>query len=96
MKDIIEKIKKTVKYIKTNTQEDKKEIRNNIFSILIEQLRNKMSIEILIPILKDYLDKQNKLEYSKVLSNHYYYELLKSMEDNKDYVKVGEFEKITI
>ncbi|WP_281505914.1 hypothetical protein [Borrelia turicatae] len=54
-----------------------------------------MDTSVLVPILKNYLSKQNKLEYNKVFSNHYYYELLELMEDNKDYLQLGESKKVT-
>ncbi|AOW96089.1 plasmid maintenance protein [Borrelia miyamotoi] len=92
---MIEKLKKSVEYVKKNTREDEKNIRNNIFSILLQQLRYKVDIEILVPILKEYLDRQNKLEYRKVFNNHYYYELLRLVENKENYLKSGEFEKIT-
>ncbi|AHH13437.1 Hypothetical protein BHO_0126301 (plasmid) [Borrelia hermsii YBT] len=89
------KLKKSVECVKITTKEDEKDIRNDVFSILLEQLRNKVDTSVLVPMLKEYLNKQNKLEYSKVFSNHYYYELLKLMEDDKDYLKSGEPRKIT-
>ncbi|UPA18680.1 plasmid maintenance protein [Borrelia puertoricensis] len=95
LKKIVERLKKTVAYVKTNIKEDKKDIRNNIFSILLDQLRHKIDTSVLVPILKNYLSKQDKLEYSKVFSNHYYCELLELMEDNKDNLQLGESKKIT-
>ncbi|UPA13775.1 plasmid maintenance protein [Borrelia turicatae] len=95
LEKIIGKLKKTVEYTKKNTQKDEKDIRNNVFSILLEQLRSKMDTSVLVQILKNYLSKQNKLEYNKVFSNHYYYELLELMEDNKDYLKSGKSKKVT-
>ncbi|MBW6186839.1 hypothetical protein KZ870_36890, partial [Pseudomonas aeruginosa] len=59
------------------------------------QLRHKVGIQVLIPILKDYLDKQDKLTYNKVFNNHYYYELLELVENKEHYLKSREFEKIT-
>ncbi|WP_434757478.1 plasmid maintenance protein (plasmid) [Borrelia puertoricensis] len=95
LKKIIEKLKKMVKNTKKNTQENERYIRDNIFSILLEQLRHKVDVSVLVPILKNYLNKQNKLEYNKVFSNHYYCELLELVEDNKDYLQLGESKKIT-
>ncbi|UPA11421.1 hypothetical protein bpSLO_001276 (plasmid) [Borrelia parkeri] len=95
LKKIIEKLKKTVECANKNVKESERDIRNNVFSILLEQLRHKVDISVLVPILKNYLSKQNKLEYNKVFSNHYYYELLELMEDNKDYLQLGESKKIT-
>ncbi|WP_215537640.1 plasmid maintenance protein [Borreliella bavariensis] len=93
LEKIVVKLKNNLKHVKTNTKESKTNIKNNIFNILIEQLKNKVEIEILIPILKNYLNKQNKLEYSKVLSNYYYYEILKKIEPNERYSQSKEFKK---
>ncbi|WP_434757104.1 plasmid maintenance protein (plasmid) [Borrelia puertoricensis] len=95
LKKIIGKLKKTVAHTKKNTQENESDIRNNVFSILLEQLGHKVDVSVLVPILKNYLNKQNKLEYNKVFSNHYYYELLELMEDNKNYLQLRESKKIT-
>ncbi|UPA15677.1 plasmid maintenance protein [Borrelia turicatae] len=95
LKKIIGKFKKTVKHTKKNTQENERDIRDNIFSILLDQLRYKVDMSVLVPILKNYLSKQNKLEYNKVFSNHYYCELLELMEDNKGYLQLGESKKVT-
>ncbi|ACN24398.1 plasmid maintenance protein [Borreliella burgdorferi] len=83
LEKITEKLKNKFKQEKINIKENDTNIRNNIFNILIEQLRHKIKIEILIPILKDYLDKQKRLEYSKVFSNYYYCEILETVEPNK-------------
>ncbi|AHH11392.1 hypothetical protein bcCo53_001030 (plasmid) [Borrelia coriaceae] len=95
LEKIIGKLKKTVEYTNRRTQENEIDIRNNIFSILLEQLKHKTDMSVLVPILKNYLSKQNKLEYSKVFSNHYYYELLELMEDNKNYLQLRESKKVT-
>ncbi|UPA09592.1 hypothetical protein bhYOR_000870 (plasmid) [Borrelia nietonii YOR] len=95
LEKIIGKLKKSVECVEVITKEDEKEIRNNVFSILLEQLRHKVDTSVLVPILKDYLNKQNKLEYNKVFSNHYYYELLELVGDGGNYLKLGESEKIT-
>ncbi|WP_434757343.1 plasmid maintenance protein (plasmid) [Borrelia puertoricensis] len=95
LKKIIGKLKKTVEFANKNTQKNERDIRDNIFSILLEQLRHKVEMSVLVPILKNYLSRQNKLEYDKVFSNHYYYELLELMEDNKNYLQLEESKKIT-
>ncbi|WP_330730465.1 plasmid maintenance protein [Borrelia turicatae] len=95
LKKIIERLKNTVEHVKTIIKENEKCIRNNVFSILLDQLRYKVDISILVPILKDYLSKQDKLEYSKVFSNHYYYELLKLVRSDGDATKLEKSEKIT-
>ncbi|WCB91131.1 plasmid maintenance protein (plasmid) [Borrelia miyamotoi] len=95
LRKITEKLKKSVEYVKKSIKEDLQNIRNNIFSILLEQLRYKVDIKILVPRLKNYLDKQNKLTYNKVFNNQYYQELLTLVENEENYLKSGEFEKIT-
>ena len=90
----IEKLKKSVKFIQNNTEKKDKNIRNNIFSILIEQLKHKAKIEVLIPIIKEYLNEQDKLEYSQVFNNHYYHELLELVENEKYYLKLEKYKKI--
>ncbi|AHH11483.1 hypothetical protein bcCo53_000985 (plasmid) [Borrelia coriaceae] len=94
LKNVIEKLKKSVQCVKTNTKEDKKGIRNNIFSILIDRLKHKVKIEMFVPLLKDYLGKQKKLEYRKVFSNQYYYELLDLINNDKKYLKDNEFKQV--
>ncbi|AHH11356.1 hypothetical protein bcCo53_001726 (plasmid) [Borrelia coriaceae] len=94
LEKIISKLKNTVKYVLTDSKGEEKNIRNNIFSILIEQLRH-INKSIVVPILKDYLNKQKKLTYNKVFNNYYYYELLKLIENDKDYPEKGKFKKIT-
>ncbi|WP_210359854.1 plasmid maintenance protein [Borreliella garinii] len=93
LEKIVVKLKNNLKHINTNTKKSKTNIKNNIFNILIEQLKNKIEIKIFIPILKNYLDKQNKLEYGKVFNNHYYYEILKEIELNECYSQSKEFKK---
>ncbi|UPA10155.1 hypothetical protein bhYOR_001546 (plasmid) [Borrelia nietonii YOR] len=95
LEKIIGKLKKTVERVKVTIKEDEKEIRNNVFSIFLEQLRHKVDTSVLVPILKDYLNKQDKLEYNKVFNNHYYYELLELVENGGNYLKLGEPKKIT-
>ncbi|UPA18873.1 plasmid maintenance protein [Borrelia puertoricensis] len=95
LKKIIVKLKKTVEFANKNAKENEGNIRNNVFSILLEQLRHKVDVSILAPILKNYLSKQNKLGYSKIFSNHYYHELLELMENNKDNLQLGESKKVT-
>ncbi|AHH11587.1 Hypothetical protein BCO_0014200 (plasmid) [Borrelia coriaceae ATCC 43381] len=65
----------------TNKKENsKKEIRNNIFSILLEQLKQKTETKILAPLIKNYLDNTKNLNYTKIINNQYYYDLLKILE----------------
>ncbi|AHH04365.1 Hypothetical protein BHY_1414 (plasmid) [Borrelia nietonii YOR] len=53
-----------------------------------------MDTSVLVPMLKGYLGRQDKLEYNKVFDNYYYYEFLELVKDNKDHFKPREFEKI--
>ncbi|WP_330730588.1 plasmid maintenance protein [Borrelia turicatae] len=95
LKKIIEKLKKTVTYVKTNPKEDEKNIKNNIFSILLDQLKYKIEKSDLVSILKDFLNKQDKLTYSKVLNNYYYHRLLELINNNLNYLKPNKPETIT-
>ncbi|AHH11768.1 hypothetical protein bcCo53_000857 (plasmid) [Borrelia coriaceae] len=92
---ITKTLKKSVERIKESNDANKKDIRNNVFSILLDQLRHKASNEVLIPILKDYLNKQNELHYGKVFNNYYYYDLINIIERGQDYSEKVDFEKIT-
>ncbi|UPA14072.1 plasmid maintenance protein [Borrelia turicatae] len=67
---------KKTKPIREATKNNKDNIRNNIFSILLEQLKQKVDIKTLVPILKHYLNKTNNLNYDKIINNQYYYDLL--------------------
>ncbi|WNY67289.1 plasmid maintenance protein [Borreliella lusitaniae] len=53
-----------------------KSIKNNIFSILLEQLRHKVDSEKLIPTLKKFIENEPDLKYSKVFDNSYYNNLI--------------------
>ncbi|SCW38346.1 hypothetical protein SAMN02983004_00864 [Borreliella japonica] len=74
---------KLVKRAKTEVPkiQDKKErlksIKNNIFSILLEQLRHKVDNDKLIPTLKTFIENEPDLKYSKVFDNSYYNDLIK-------------------
>ncbi|WP_041177963.1 plasmid maintenance protein [Borrelia duttonii] len=89
---IVANLKKTVKKTE-NLKSQYDDLKNNIFSILLDQLRQKVKIEILIPKLKEYLIKQKKLEYKKVFNNQYYYELLDLIENQKEHLKHSEFKE---
>ncbi|AMR76123.1 plasmid maintenance protein [Borrelia hermsii] len=95
LKKIIGKLKKTVEYTNRNAKENERDVRNNVFSILLEQLRHKVDKSILVSILKGYLNKQDKLTYSKALNNYYYHELLELINNNLDYLKPEKLEIIT-
>ncbi|MBB6213374.1 plasmid maintenance protein (plasmid) [Borreliella californiensis] len=53
-----------------------KSIKNNIFSILLEQLRYKVDEDKLIPTLKKFIENEPDLRYSKVFDNSYYNNLI--------------------
>ncbi|ETZ17559.1 hypothetical protein BDCR2A_01528 [Borrelia duttonii CR2A] len=91
LKKIIGKIEMSCKKDRKNMQDNEKNIKDNIFSILLDQLRHKTSIEILLPVLKNYLNKQEKLDYSKAFNNQYYYELLRLLENKEDCCQVQNF-----
>ncbi|MCD2332748.1 plasmid maintenance protein [Borreliella americana] len=69
------KLEKSIERKKENSQQNYYNLKINIFSILIDQLKKDTSIEILKPIIKEYLNKQKKLEYNRLFDT-YYYELL--------------------
>ncbi|MBB6043529.1 plasmid maintenance protein [Borreliella yangtzensis] len=73
------KLEKSVEINQENPQKNYENIRINIFNILIEQLKEKANIEVLKPIIKNYLNSKNKIEYKKVFGT-YYYELLEIIE----------------
>ncbi|AHH07256.1 Hypothetical protein BCD_1190 (plasmid) [Borrelia crocidurae DOU] len=93
-KKVITKIKNSVKNLNKNVEKDEQVVRVNIFSILFEQLKSKFEINIFIPILKDYLDRQDKLEYNKAFNNQYYYELLKLIKNKENYSELQGFKEI--
>lgn len=76
-------LEKLVKRAKTEISkiQDKmvrqKSIKNNIFSILLEQLRHKVDNDKLIPTLKKFIENEPDLKYSKVFDNSYYNNLIK-------------------
>ncbi|MCS2182166.1 MULTISPECIES: plasmid maintenance protein [Borreliella] len=80
---IKQKLEKSIELKKENLQKNCKHIKINIFNILIDQLKKEANIEFLKPILKDYLNSKNKLEYKKVFNNTYYYELLEIIINQK-------------
>ncbi|AYE36785.1 peptide transporter (plasmid) [Borrelia turcica IST7] len=78
LEKIISKIKSKIPiYAKQESADD---IKNNVFSILLEQLRYKVGIDILIPALKRFINSEDELKYSKVIDNTYYYELLEMIQ----------------
>ncbi|AHH11425.1 Hypothetical protein BCO_0126300 (plasmid) [Borrelia coriaceae ATCC 43381] len=81
---------------KTVNKTDTSLIKDNIFSILLEQLRPKVEINTLIPILKQYLKQQKKLGYSKIFNNQYYYNILELIKKQKIYLNHKELKQTTI
>ncbi|ETZ17512.1 ErpA protein (erpA) [Borrelia duttonii CR2A] len=61
-RNIMNKLKKSAQCNKKNTQ-------NNTFIILFPQLKEKVKINIFIRSLKDFLNKQERLEYTKNSNN---------------------------
>ncbi|ETZ17745.1 hypothetical protein BDCR2A_01336 [Borrelia duttonii CR2A] len=90
LRQIVKRMKKTVECKKKGQKEDHKQIRNNIFSILIDQLKNKVEVKVLAPMLRNYLSKQVDLKYSQVFNNHYYYEILEMVE-GKEHLRIEEY-----
>ncbi|WP_210365467.1 plasmid maintenance protein [Borreliella valaisiana] len=90
--NIKRKLEKIIEIKKENSQKNYEHIKINIFNILIERLKNTTEIEVLKPILKDYLNVKKKLEYNKVFDK-YYYELLEIIENEKTSLKLKEFSK---
>ncbi|WP_210368741.1 plasmid maintenance protein [Borreliella garinii] len=86
LKQIINKIKRKVN--KTDIETKKEDIKNNILNILFEQLKMKSLInnEVLIKILKNYLNQIEKPKYTDLFNNKYYNELLKLIEDKNKFL----------
>ncbi|WP_215535863.1 plasmid maintenance protein [Borreliella bavariensis] len=89
------KLEKSIELKKENSQKDYENIKINIFNMLIEQLKEKVNIEFLKPIIKTYLNSKKKLEYNKVF-NTYNYELLKMIENKKNSLMLKELNKMVI
>uniref|UniRef100_UPI003B22761F plasmid maintenance protein n=1 Tax=Borreliella californiensis TaxID=373543 RepID=UPI003B22761F len=89
------KLEKSIELKKENSQKDYENIKTNIFNILIEQLKEKVNIEFIKPIIKTYLNSKKKLEYNKVF-NTYNYELLKMIENKKNSLMLKELNKMVI
>ncbi|WP_418455548.1 plasmid maintenance protein (plasmid) [Borreliella californiensis] len=89
--DIIKrKLEKSIKPKVENPQKDYENLKINIFNILVEQLKKETNIEIVKPIIKEYLNKQKKIEYNKVFGT-YYLELLEIIKNKKNSLTVEEF-----
>ncbi|WP_420025495.1 plasmid maintenance protein (plasmid) [Borreliella yangtzensis] len=85
-------LEKSIELKKENPQKNYEHIRINIFNILIERLKNIAEIEVLKPIIKDYLNSKKKLEYNKVFCT-YYYELLEMIKIGNNAFNVKELSK---
>ncbi|APS99254.1 hypothetical protein Bmayo_05000 (plasmid) [Borreliella mayonii] len=87
LKQIINKTKRSID--KPNTKATQENIKNNILNILFEQLKIKSEIEneVLIKIIKNYLNQIEQPKYSDSFNNKYYYDLLKLIKNkNKSYI----------
>ncbi|MCD2388643.1 plasmid maintenance protein, partial [Borreliella burgdorferi] len=86
LKQIINKIKKNTD--KTNIKTMQKNIKTNILNILVEQLKLKFEIdnEILIKILKNYLNQMEKPKYSDLFNNKYYDDLIKLIKNKNEFL----------
>ncbi|MDK7384187.1 hypothetical protein MYX35_07015, partial [Borreliella burgdorferi] len=73
-----------------NSQQNYQNLKENIFNILIEQLKKETNIEILKPIVKEYLNNQKKIEYNKVFGT-YRLELLEIIKKRKNSITKEEF-----
>ncbi|WP_210373002.1 plasmid maintenance protein [Borreliella garinii] len=89
------KLKKSIEIKKENPKKDYENLKINIFNILIEQLKKDTNIEILKPVIKEYLNNQKKLEYNKVFGI-YYFELLEIIKDQKSLFNLKELDRKAI
>ncbi|APJ09419.1 hypothetical protein BLA32_06015 (plasmid) [Borreliella afzelii] len=83
------KLEKSIEFKKENSQKDYEHIKVNIYNILIDQLKEKVNIEILKPIIKTYLNSKNNLAYNKIY-NTYYYELLELIKNENNSLMLKE------
>ncbi|MBB6213789.1 plasmid maintenance protein (plasmid) [Borreliella californiensis] len=90
LNNIKRKLEKSIEIKKENYQQNYQNLKENILNILIEQLKKETNIEILKPIIKEYLNKQKKIEYNKVFDT-YYLELLEIIKNEKNSLTVEEF-----
>ncbi|WP_418909565.1 plasmid maintenance protein (plasmid) [Borreliella sinica] len=92
---ITRKLEKSIEINRENLQKNYENLKTNIFNILIERLKNTANIEVLKPIVKDYLNSKKKLEYNKVF-NTYYNELLEIIKNNQNSLTIEEFSEKVI
>ncbi|WP_445436352.1 plasmid maintenance protein [Candidatus Borreliella tachyglossi] len=80
LEKIICKIKSRVP-ICSNSPSQQKELKSNIFSILLDLCGNKVTDSgVLLHILRDFIDKQQNLSYENIVNNTYYEEVLLILE----------------
>ncbi|MCD2379793.1 plasmid maintenance protein [Borreliella burgdorferi] len=84
------KLEKSIERKKENSQKNYENLKTNIFNILIEQLKKETNIEILKPIIKEYLNNKKKIEYNKVFGI-YHLELLEIIKKEKNSLTTEEF-----
>ncbi|WP_234931694.1 plasmid maintenance protein, partial [Borreliella garinii] len=87
--------KKLIELQKEKPQKNYENLKTNIFNILIEELKKYTNIEILKPVIKEYLNNQKKLEYNKVFGI-YYFELLEIIKDQKSLFNLKELDRKAI
>ncbi|MCD2416009.1 plasmid maintenance protein, partial [Borreliella burgdorferi] len=90
LNNIKRKLEKSIERKKENSQQNYQNLKENIFNILIEQLKKETNIEILKPIIKKYLNNQKKIEYNKVFGT-YHLELLEIIKNEKNSLTTEEF-----
>ncbi|MCD2375787.1 plasmid maintenance protein, partial [Borreliella burgdorferi] len=90
LNNIKRKLEKSIERKKENSQQNYQNLKENIFNILIEQLKKETNIEILKPIIKEYLNNQKKIEYNKVFGI-YHLELLEIIKNEKNSLTTEEF-----
>ncbi|WP_418457482.1 plasmid maintenance protein [Borreliella andersonii] len=84
------KLEKSIERKKENSKQNYQNLKANIFNILIERLKKETSIEILKPIIKEYLNNQKKIKYNKVFDT-YHLELLEIIRKQKNSLTIEEF-----
>ncbi|MCD2332866.1 plasmid maintenance protein, partial [Borreliella americana] len=90
LNNIKRKLEKSIERKKENSQKNYQNLKINIFNVLIELLKKETNIEVLKPIIKEYLNNQKKIEYNKVFGS-YYYELLELIKNEKKSLTIEEF-----
>ncbi|PRR31656.1 plasmid maintenance protein [Borreliella burgdorferi] len=90
LNNIKRKLEKSIEREKQNSQQNYQNLKENIFNILIEQLKKETNIEILKPIVKEYLNNQKKIEYNKVFGT-YHLELSEIIKNEKNSLTTEEF-----